>query len=374
MLRIVHITVVRKLSLGQEKQLRWEHAAAVNLDTAHWETLVFQDGPSSAPFVKRVPFLLRGLLLRNLYAWMLVLKLSHKNDIVLMRHISFDPFSFIFAPLISNRIGIHHAKEVEALLVVKKGWKGRCASLLEQLSGRHSVQHALAILAVTNEIAQYQINRVKIHKPVNVYPNGINLNQVKILSDKRVDGEINICFLCGKFSEWQGLDKLIKAVEDFAVDEVTATVYIHLIGYLSASQIANIQAVNSKKIIFRSYGLLSECEYRPILDKCDFGLASLAIEREGLREASTLKVREMLALGMPVYSNHEDTALDASVPFIKIIKDLDVLEMIEFGMCCKRFERAIIREDSQIRIGKLSAMKMVVNFIEKSVLRSDISF
>lgn len=368
MLKIAHLTVVRKVSPGQEKQLLWEYQAAKNLDTVHWETIVFQDEPSSAFFVKRIPVFFRSLFLRKLFAWMLALRLSRRNDIVLLRHVLFDPFSFIFAPMISNRVAIHHAKDVDALLVIKRGWRGRCASYLEQFSGRYSVRHALAILAVTKEIAQYQTDRAAVHKPVGVYSNGVSLSKLEIIGDTRVDDEVNVCFLCGKFSVWQGLDKLIKAVENFTTDEIIPKVYIHLIGQLSSQQISHIGGVNSRKVIFRNHGVLTEAEYRPILDNCDFGIASLAIERQGLEEASSLKVREMLALGLAVYSNHEDVALDRSEPFIKIVKDLNIEEMIKFGLSCKSINRSTIRKRSQNRIEKLCAMKTVINFLNEAVL------
>ena len=367
MLRIVHITVVRNLSSGQEKQLRWEFEAAKYLNTAQWETLVFHDGPSSAPFVKRVPFFFRSLFLRNLYAWVFAFKVSRCNDFVLMRHITFDPFSFIFAPLIRNRITVHHAKDVEALRLVRRGWKGWSASFFERLSGRYSIRHALAILGVTHEISQYQLERAMVKKPVGVYPNGINLIQIKLLDDTRFANEIHIIFLCGKFSDWQGLDKLLKAVDEHSLEKIQIPVCIHLIGQLSALQDSDIQANKARRRIFKSYGLMAESEYRPILEQCDFGLASLAVEREGLREASTLKVREMLALGLPVYSSHEDLALDRSADFVKIVKDLKLSEMIEFGMRCKKIDRATIRKNSQNRIGKLCAMKSVIQFIENSL-------
>lgn len=364
MLRIIHLTVLRNLSFGQEKQLLWEIEAAKNLDTAHWDTLVFHDGLSSAPFIKRVPLLFRFIFLRNLYAWLVVLKLSRYYDFILMRHITFDPFSFIFAPLIKNRISIHHAKDVEALRIIRKGWKGWAASVFELYSGRYTVRHARAILGVTYEIAQYQIKQSMMQKSVGIYPNGININQVNILGDVRIDNEIHICFICGKFTEWQGLDKLIKAVDACKVDDLTVPVYIHLIGQLSDLQFTTLQAAELRRKIFRSYGLLSEAEYRPILEQCDFGFDSLAIEREGLREACSLKVREMLALGLAVYSNHDDAALDRSAPFIKVTGQVDIIEMISFGLSCKNISRTLVRNNSQKLIDKLSMMKMVVDFIE----------
>lgn len=75
-----------------------------------------------------------------------------------MRHMTFDPFALIFAPLIPNRVSIHHAKEIEELRLIRQGWKGRLASVVEKFCGKFSVCKAKMILGVTNEIAEYEEN------------------------------------------------------------------------------------------------------------------------------------------------------------------------------------------------------------------------
>ncbi|MEY3023684.1 MAG: hypothetical protein RJA16_510 [Planctomycetota bacterium] len=60
---------------------------------------------------------------------------------------------------------------------------------------------------------------------------------------------------------------------------------------------------------------VSESELRAILARCHAGIASLAIERAGLREACPLKSRTMLAAGLPIVYGYVDPDLPSSSTF-----------------------------------------------------------
>jgi glycosyltransferase involved in cell wall biosynthesis len=57
------------------------------------------------------------------------------------------------------------------------------------------------------------------------------------------------------------------------------------------------------------HGYLDREQYEPLARKADFGISSLALHRQGLREMSPLKLREYLAYGLPVVLAHEDPDL-----------------------------------------------------------------
>ena len=60
------------------------------------------------------------------------------------------------------------------------------------------------------------------------------------------------------------------------------------------------------------HGFLSREAYRSILERCSAGLSTLCLYEKGLEEASSLKVREYLALGLPVIIAHKDTTIGGS--------------------------------------------------------------
>ena len=355
-MKVVHLTVVRQLSQGQIKQLRFEYAASLKAGALEWATIAYHDGESTEPFVRQLPFIFRWLFLRSLYGWYVAWRLSKTCDRVLMRHMTFDPFALIFSPFVRGRVSVHHAKEVEELRLIRKGWKGWAASKLESITGRVAAINAVALVGVTKEIAEYERCTRAPDKPIGVYPNGIDPNQVLILKDHRSGDSIQVAFICGTFSAWHGLDKLLAAVDSYDFFEREVPLTIHLIGRLSAVQLGAVSSSDARKKIFKVHGSMTESEYRPILEKCDFGIASLAMERQNLREGSTLKVREMLAMGLAIYSGHEDIALVQDKKFIAVVDDVSVESLIAFGKLVKHVERECVRAESLGLIDKHDLM------------------
>jgi hypothetical protein len=299
-----------------------------------------------------------------LYAWLVALKVARSSDFVLMRHIPFDPFVYVFAPFIKNRVSVHHSKEEDELRLVRPGFGGRIASFVEFYSGRFALRHARAILGVTSEIAAYQHRRGGGRCPVSVFSNGIDIGSISILADKRLaSDEIHVAFLCGVFASWHGLDKLIDLHEEAACIESDTTVVIHLIGKLSAEQKEAIHFKSTRVLRFVQHGQIVESEYRPILEVCDFGLTSLALERKGIVEAATLKVREMLAMGLAVYSGHIDIALDEAQPFVRVSMTTTLRDLISFGKQCKLISRGLVREAARPLIDKQICMQRAVDFL-----------
>jgi hypothetical protein len=56
-----------------------------------------------------------------------------------------------------------------------------------------------------------------------------------------------------------------------------------------------------------AYGLMARHEYEPLLARADVAIGSVAMERAGLTEASTLKFPEYLAYGLPVVIGYQET-------------------------------------------------------------------
>lgn len=364
-MKVVHLSVSRQFSSGQLKQLKYEYNASKRLEGA-WTTIGFQTGSSSEPFIKRIPFGFRSLFFRKLWGWLVALKMSGSYDVVIVRHMTFDPFSILFAPLIRNRVSIHHAKESEELRLIRSGWKGRAAALLEDYCGKLSVCKAKVVLGVTREIAEYEVEKRCPSKFIGVYPNGVETSSLPVLDDRRKVDEINIAFICGKFSSWHGLDKLFQAVENAGDEGRSVKLTVHLIGELFEEQKLSINSSGLLTRHFVCHGVLTSDEYYPVLEICDYGLSSLALERKSLREASTLKVREMLALGLPVYSGHFDQALPQATPWAKVSEAVTFGDLVEFGRSVKGIPRAIVREESLENIEKLKIMKRTLEMFKSS--------
>lgn len=361
-MRIVHLSVVRNLTQGQQNQLKFEFEAAKNFTEIKWTTLAFHCYKPNQTFLKQIPWIFRPMFLRNLFGWLVVLTLSRNYDIVLMRHIVFDPFSFLFSRFTRNRISFHHAKEIEELLLIRSGWRGRVASQLERISGKFALKRVLGIVGVTGEIADYEVARSGMTKPRTSYPNGIDVESVEVLGDRRSNDDINIVFICGTFKPWHGLERLLNAVSRNTPGQSDNRYRIHLIGNINEKQKLAIDRDPICKRTFIVHGHMIEQQYRPILEICDIGLTSFALDLQGLREAATLKVREMLAMGLPVYSGHKDASLDDQFRYFFYDQEINICRMIRFSKTMKRLPRVLVRNCARPYIDKLQAMQDFVTF------------
>lgn len=102
---------------------------------------------------------------------------------------------------------------------------------------------------------------------------------------------------------WHGIDKII------ALAKLLPGWRFHLVG-VSAK---DVPEAPSNVLL---HGSLSLSEYLPILQKGHIALGTLALHRKGMNEASPLKVREYLALGLPVIIGYRDTDFPEGAPFL----------------------------------------------------------
>lgn len=350
-MKILHITCVRELTNGQRRQLSFEFEAARQLNLS-WDTIVLNASEAvDEKFEIQIPKIYRKIFLRNLYAWIYIFKNKSKYDVIINRHMTFDPFVLIFGWFIKNRFTVHHAKEVQELKLVRKGWKGIIASFAEKITGYINLKQVKGAICVTNDIAIYQKNRANIK--TFLYPNGIDLSSIKVIEDKRIDDEVNIAFMCGTFSSWHGLDLLLESILENLEFIEKSNVKIHLIGKVLENELAFIKK-NRLPIVL--YGLLPSEEYIKVLKKCDIGIDSLALNRKNLSEAAALKVREYLAYGLPIYSAYKDTSLPLNFEYYKIGK-VDIKEMVLFVKEMKQVPRQDVRKASEEYISKEILLK-----------------
>lgn len=365
-MRVLHLSVFRQLTGGQRKQLQFEADAAKQLEEGCWDTLALHAGTPMEDFERRIPGPFRPMFLRTLYAWILMLRLSRQYDVVLCRHMAFDPFALLFSWFIRNRASVHHAKEMEELLLIRPGLQGQLASRLERLAGAISAKTAAGIIGVTEDIRQYELAVRKVDKPSYVYPNGIFFPGFQPAPDHRSPSVVNAVFICENFASWHGLDLLIDAASAYQPIEKDPRLNIHLIGSLTDAQVAQINAANSVNDIFVVHGSLLAKDYEPIMSVCDIGIGSLALSRKGLQEAATLKVREYLAIGLPVFSGHKDVAIPDDFEHY-VNGECSIDKILVFGVKSKSVSRQAVRQLSRPFIDKAAILKRTMDWLAVEV-------
>jgi len=173
---------------------------------------------------------------------------------------------------------------------------GRVTSAYNRRTRGLLLRRVAGLVAVSHELAGDEAF-VRYGKPTLVLANGIDLESVVPLPAP-ANQEPRLAFIGSPGNVWHGVDKLVdlaRAHPDLAVE---------IIGYDSLPEFAPLPGN------LKLNGFLDASQYRRVLAGCDVAVSSLALHRVGLDEASPLKSRECLALGLPLVSAYRDTDLD----------------------------------------------------------------
>lgn len=204
----------------------------------------------------------------------------------------------------------------------------------ELILARPIIGNAFKIVTVTNELKQYVEKKLKPSDALNKVKyigNGIEIpgstNDIEI-KVKTFDGsKLNVLLLMGANTEayWVGLDIILDSLKHYL-----GNCYIKLF----------VCGINGKKIKGKNYevnylGYLNKLDLLQLYGEIHLGLGSMAMERAGLIEGSTLKVREYLINGIPCVYGHLDTDLEKMFEEKLVLKinpqDLSFDDIVRFA-------------------------------------------
>lgn len=302
----VHAAVSMNPAEGVIRQMGDEAraAAALGLDWTVWLCRASDLGPR----VARWPTLLRYVLLRARF-YLEVRRLSQQGHWIVLRYSPGDPFLFLASFFIGNYFTVHHTLE-EGELAASSFPFARLQLMLERLLGRHVVARARGIVCVTSEIAQHQLGRVpaRTDRPVLNYPNGILYSDCPIAPADWREDRPELVFVASSFFYWHGLDALLDSLVSSGEDGL-----LHLVGCLPESTRRKAEADPRVRL----HGRLDALRLEPLVAQCWLGLSSFSLFSIGMTEACTLKVREYLRAGVPVYAGHRDSALPVDFEYFR---------------------------------------------------------
>jgi len=159
------------------------------------------------------------------------------------------------------------------------------------------------LVTVSQELAEAPAFTV-FHKPTRVIANGIDLENFEPLSAPS-NTIPRLAFIGNPGYPWHGVDKLV------TLARLVSDVQLDIIGYDSLPEFEPLPEN------LHLHGYLSAEEYNSILGGADAAISSLGLHRIDLEEASPLKSREYLALGLPLVLAYIDTDLhDVDVEFL----------------------------------------------------------
>lgn len=346
------MNLFKTVPAGVFHQLEAESAAARALDL-DWEIRVYSADLPNASWQLYSPYVgLSGYLRARFQFFQAVLAAQRAGHVVLLRYSLADPVQALFARWFQRVLTIHHTFEIEES-AHGGGFKGRVKALIERHLGAWALAHSRGLIAVTAEIAAYEQRRIRRRLPALVVANGIDLTVHPLAVDER-GGVPKLLFVASRFAAWHGLDLLLDAAE-----RSTAAFELYLVGELPFD--ARQRAVGDPRITCT--GHLAPAAIATLMGRCDVGISTLALNRKGMREACTLKVREYLGGGLPCWADHLDSALPEDFPFMgRGGAQLD--DMLSFAQAMRLNSRAEIRAAAAPFIDKSALLNRTARFIQ----------
>lgn len=352
---------------GQRTQLRYEADAAQKANLS-WDTVALHTETPLNDFEKQVPKLFRNRSLLRVYGWLYAIRVSKEYDVVLFRDIKLDPFGPILGLFVRNRITIHHTKELEEMAALgRNSIRSRIRVSLEKYLKPLAMRSAKGLVGVTNEIRDYEVSRFPhLKDSAFVVPNGYSFKNFEVSDSMPSTSEINLIFMCAEFSVWHGLDRLLEATRKS--DTSGKMVEIHLVGSLTDEQMKEVSNASTDLIKFSCHGSLSKKELQNLYSNCQLAIGSLALDRNGLTEATTLKTRDYLAAGLPVYATHLDTALPSSFKYFYNDEEGVSLERIlRYLESLGHYSKQEVRDTSVEYLDKASIMKKFIEELRERI-------
>lgn len=360
-IKILHLTTVKALTSGQRKQLEHEFLAAQEFDFA-WHTVALHTEIGQNEFERQIPKFFRPRFLRQIYGWLFAIRNSSRYDLIFMRSLALDLLGPVLGLFVRNRFSVHHSKELEELQLLRHGPVAtRVAVGIERYIKPLTMKSARGLAGVTDEIRDYEVSRFPQHQEqAIVLPNGFHFAGTQPVEDKRSTERFTFTFVCGKFTAWHGLDRLLQAIK-IEAPSVSKQITVHLVGRLSEAQISEINTLSNNLVEIVAHGMLETEEVSLLLAETDVAIGSLALDRKDLQVASTLKVREYLASGIPVYATHRDTALSADFPYFYRDDSVSINNLIKFAEFTSSHLREEVRSKSRPFLDKGEILQSVVN-------------
>ncbi len=197
-------------------------------------------------------------------------------------------------------------------------------------------------------------------KPTRVIANGIDLDSFKPLPALSNETP-RLVFIGSPGYIWHGVDKLVDFARRFP------DLQLEIVGYDALSEFEPLPPN------LTLHGYLSAEKYLKVLARADVAVSSLALHRIQLDEASTLKSRECLALGLPLVVAYTDTDLDdARFDFILKIPNKEdniqthgeAIHEFAYQMRGKRTDRALLGPRLDSKQKEITRLKFFEEIIQ----------
>ena len=226
--------------------------------------------------------------------------ISKQYDVIILRKLPYSPWLLYFLRKTKVKIIMEHHTMVLPELWLTQQYLAWISELsLSRWCQRYMSGH----IALTNEIAR---SEVVCQKPTRVIANGLSFNSAygSDYTRKPSRASINILFALSQSLPWHGIERLIMSLYHYKGQK---NITVHFAGNISAKDIDSTYLTRLPRAVSLIFhDLLSTADLSKLAQKCDLGVATLALHKKNMSEACSLKTRFYLNERLPFIYAYDD--------------------------------------------------------------------
>ena len=227
-------------------------------------------------------------------------------DILLFRYPLSNKYLLRFVKEHSGKVVFEHNSKELIELSLNPGGKTTDTYLQEEEYGSKVLKYAKALTGVGKEITTYEVKRSGVsNKPSAVISNSIEVSTLKQRNIPELNGkDYNLLYLTGSPSPWVGIDIVIRSLAEHQSSNKNVKLFI--VGPKLDSLVKMVNELNlSDRVVFE--GEKQGEELDEYFNRCHIAFGTMAMQRVGLKEHSSLKILEYASRGMPFIIGYDDT-------------------------------------------------------------------
>jgi hypothetical protein len=238
---------------------------------------------------------------------------------------------------------------------------------LEEKYAPSYLKETAGMIALTDEIRRIELQKSG-PKPSAVISNGIDVESIPVAKRSPYDGKtLNLIFAASNFSPWQGLDRVLEGLARYGGG---ARLRLFLVGVVPAHYHRMIEKVlhDNAAVEISLHGERSGRELNDLFDRAHLSFGPLALFKNNMRQACSLKTRDQIARQIPLIYAYDDVDLSGHEDFaLKLPAEnspLNFDEIVRFAekACCDQSLGPRMREFALLKLDWRIKVKQMFDF------------
>lgn len=375
MLKVAHISFMPTILFGVEKKIKQMARCSLELGL-NYTYFILNNSIEKNEF---------NLIYKKFAPLKIPLSLKKQQKLfthlLIMKNIDLDEFDFVilrypsscsigscyfFSRYGDRLITEHHTNESIEYQEYRKGFINWIKFGLDDFCASIVLKKTRALIGVTKEIVDLELQKCGIKKQFFVLSNGIDLGSVPFTPSLIFDHKVlKLLFVASGESSWHGVDRLVESIYHYNNINGSIKIELHLVGGFNTNRYKNIDIVY--------YGFLEGSALDSVFRDVHIAISSLNLDRVGLKWASVLKSREYMARGVPfVYGYRDEDFRDENLALK--VDSIRVEEILDYAKKVDTKKQKLMREFAKERLDwsvKLEGLNSFLQSIDKEIFFDD---